>query len=217
MSKLAAENRTEDGTVFVVETTGLLTKLQRPVSAGARETVRSALSAGELSSNVPAADRRHCPVGVWLRRARAVVVRSDQISVSGEHRRTTVRVRNRDESQYFTWEPKRNIRRHGIFRLKRIRVNILERYYSARFRKRQRTVYTFYSFPKIQRKYVRFNDDRSINHGRFTISFGSNRSCFGNKIKKKKLGARVVRDTVFVFSTSQRKTVQVSGTIITAR
>lgn len=75
MTKLSAEKRTENGTVFVDETTELMTKLQRPVLPPVgpdAETIPSVLT--EFLAN---ADHG----GGWLQTARAMIIRSDQISV----------------------------------------------------------------------------------------------------------------------------------------
>lgn len=76
LTKLSAEKRTENGTAFVDETTELLTKLQRPVlpvAVPCAETVPSVLTEFLANGDHGAG---------WSQTARAMVIRSDQISVS---------------------------------------------------------------------------------------------------------------------------------------
>lgn len=76
--KLAAEYRTENGTVFIDETTELLMKLQRPLSSATTSTATG--KTGGLTEFLKNDD--HHSTSDWLQRVRAMIIRSDQIYVS---------------------------------------------------------------------------------------------------------------------------------------
>lgn len=76
--KLSAESCTENGTVFVNETTELLMKVQRQVSSAT--TFATTGETGGLTEFLENAD--HQDMSDWLQRVRTMIMRSDQIHVS---------------------------------------------------------------------------------------------------------------------------------------
>ncbi|VVC26296.1 Protein broad-minded [Cinara cedri] len=82
LSKLSAENRMDDGTVFVAETTELLTKLLLPSIPPLSDSVASiddTVTAGVLAEFLTD-DANSYETGVWLQKVRATIIRAELIS-----------------------------------------------------------------------------------------------------------------------------------------
>lgn len=81
---MSIENRTENGTVFVNETTELLAELQRPLFSAiaglsALDSTDEEAATGRLTEFLTNVD---CNSGGWLQKARTLAIHTNQISVS---------------------------------------------------------------------------------------------------------------------------------------